>query len=170
MHICKKSSNFVAKFGIFMKKTAFILISLMVMVGFASCEYHTTECRFHSKTLDLPVSSNEWQFDNATQRFYAHFTVKDLTSEIYNYGSWTISREYNSGTTNAYLVALPESIYKTEELNDGSIAYYTQHIDYAVGPGWVEITLTNSDYFYPADAQGYLYAPEAMHFLMQIVY
>ena len=136
----------------------------------ASCTFYGNNSSLQSKTIKMQVASNEWQYDNTTQRFYCHFNQSAITADIYKYGNWTINREYNSGTKDAYLVALPESVFKSEVLTNGSVIYYTQLIDYAVGQGWVEITLTNSDYGYDQDPQGYLIAPEAMTFVMQITY
>jgi len=137
-----------------------------------SCIYKSTtggECTCVSKTIELPVASKDWIYDGDARRFYCHFKRSEITSTVYNRGQWTICREYNSGRSDAYQVALPESVFKVEETSAGNI-YYTQHIDYAVGLGWVEITLTNSDYGYDQDGHGYLINPEGMVFLMQIHY
>jgi hypothetical protein len=145
-----------------MKKVLLILSFIAVAVGFTGCE--DEPCRYHTQTLDLRVMQADWQFDYNTQQYYYHFDVPEVTPFVYNYGNWSISREYNSGTKDAYQVALPQSVYMTEELADGSIAYYTQHIDYRVGIGYVEIQLTNSDYFYEQEN------PENMLFRLQLIY
>jgi hypothetical protein len=145
-----------------MKKVLLILSFIAVAIGFTGCE--DEPCRYHTQTLDLRVMQADWQFDDNTQQYYYHFDVPEVTPFVYNYGNWSISREYNSGTKDAYQVALPQSVYMTEELADGSIAYYTQHIDYRVGIGYVEIQLTNSDYFYEQEN------PENMLFRLQLIY
>ena len=145
-----------------MKKVLLILSFIAVAIGFTGCE--DEPCRYHTQTLDLRVMQADWQFDDNTQQYYYHFDVPEVTPFVYNYGNWSISREYNSGTADAYQVALPQSVYMTEELADGSIAYYTQHIDYRVGIGYVEIQLTNSDYFYEQEK------PENMLFRLQLIY
>ena len=145
-----------------MKKVLLILSFIAVAIGFTGCE--DEPCRYHTQTLDLRVMQADWQFDDNTQQYYYHFDVPEVTPFVYNYGNWSISREYNSGTADAYQVTLPQSVYMTEELADGSIAYYTQHIDYRVGIGYVEIQLTNSDYFYEQEN------PESMLFRLQLIY
>ena len=145
-----------------MKKVLLILSIIAVAIGFTGCE--DEPCRYHTQTLDLRVMQADWQFDDNTLQYYYHFDVPEITPFVYNYGNWSISREYNSGTKDAYQVALPQSVYMTEELADGSIAYYTQHIDYRVGIGYVEIQLTNSDYFYVQEN------PENMLFRLQLIY
>lgn len=156
-----------------MKKGVFILFCLLASTLLTSCYYNrsTGECSCVSKTIEMRVNSADWQYDANAQRFFCHFNRSEITSTVYNKGQWTICREYNSGTNQAYQVALPESVFKVEDLGAGGKIYYTQHIDYAVGIGWVEITLTNSDYGYDKDPQsGYLINPEGMVFLMQIQY
>lgn len=145
-----------------MKKVLLILSIIAVAIGFTSCE--DEPCRYHTQTLDLRVMQVDWQFDDNTLQYYYHFDVPEITPFVYNYGNWSISREYNSGTKDAYQVALPQSVYMTETLSDGSIAYYTQHIDYRVGIGYVEIQLTNSDYYYEQEK------PENMLFRLQLIY
>jgi len=146
-----------------MKKYIFISLLAVLSFCFTGCR-EEAERKFHAKTLDLTIMQKDWQFDDAAMRYYYHFSVPELTEYVYNYGNFAICREYNVGTKDAYQVALPESIYQTDTLTDGSVAYYTQHIDYAAGIHWVEITLTNSDYFYPSQK------PETMFFRLQIMY
>lgn len=145
-----------------MKKLLIIISIICLSFGLTSCEQEP--CRYHATTLDLFVLHEDWQFDNNTQQYFCSFDIPEITPYVYNYGNWTISREYNFGTADAYQVALPQSIYMTEELADGSIAYYTQHIDYRVGVGFVEIQLTNSDYYYVQEN------PESMLFRLQLIY
>lgn len=157
-----------------MKKVSFLFVFAALLLGFVSCESKQeckcdpTPCQFHKKTIDLVVDQDKWAFDNDTKQFYCHFDIEELTADVYNYGEVSISREYNSGTKNAYQVALPMSQYMVEEVDDGqggtTNVYYTQHIDYRVGIGDVEVQLTNSDYFYEAQN------PESMIFRLQLTY
>ncbi|MBR6116714.1 MAG: hypothetical protein IKP93_04480 [Paludibacteraceae bacterium] len=138
------------------------------MLLFTGCESKQEPCQFNKKTIDLVVNQKDWAFDNDTHQFYCHFDIEELTANVYNYGEVSVSREYNSGTKDAYQVALPMSLYMVEEVDDGqggtSYIYYTQHIDYRVGIGYVEVQLTNSDYAY-ADEK-----PESMIFRLQLTY
>ena len=141
-------------------------MALMAWV-FTGCERNEP---FHKKTVDLVVKQSNWDFDNKANMFFCHFDVPEITEQVYNYGEISVNREYNSGKNNAYQVALPETTYKMEEeLNDaGEVVntfYYQQHIDYAVGVGFVEVFCTISDFFYPAD-----WTPEAMLFRLQLTY
>lgn len=134
------------------------------------CTCTPQECSFHQKTLDLVVKSSEWQWDEATQRFYAHFSRPEITVDIYDYATWTFTHEYNYGTNDAYQVALPESVFKSETLPDNSVVTYFEHIDYAIGIGWVEVTYTISDFVYPEASPGALINPDDMRFHLQINY
>lgn len=126
------------------------------------------DCKYHAVTLDLKVAQPDWIFDNNSQQYYFTFDVPEITASVYDYGTWTVCREFNAGTKNAYQVALPMSTYQVETLEDDQHKpydyYYTQHIDYRVGVGYVEVQLTNSDYFYPTEK------PETMVFRLQLVY
>lgn len=167
--MCKKSSNFAAKIYFFMKKSLFTILLVAVLFGLNSCN-NNEPCRFNKKTIDLPVAWNEWKFDDVNLQFYTHFNIDAITADVYNYGNYSLHREYNSGKKNAYQVALPQSVFMVDSLGNGEVAYYTQHIDYRVGIGYVEIQVTNSDYFYPTDGQGNLYAPDDMNFRLELIY
>lgn len=172
--MCKKSSNFAAQNMSNMKKFLSIALVAVMVFGFSSCRKNgenEPQQKFHIEPIELPVSQEEWQFDTIAQRFFVHFELPQLTRDIYNYGTWNVSREYNYGTVNAYQVALPETSYMVEDELDtdgnptGNKFYYAQHIDYAVGTGWAEITLTISDYVYEEG-----WKPEGMNFLVQLIY
>ena len=118
--------------------------------------------RMHKQTIDLNVKANSWVWDAGANMYYCHFDLPELTSDIYNYAEVSINREYNTGSSKAYQVALPETTYLTEKVNNQDY-FYQQHIDYAYGVGFVEIFLTFSDYVY--DQQ-----PDPMIFRMQLTY
>ena len=131
-------------------------------------------CKYHAKTIDLIVGQNEWKWDDQAQQFYVHFPTPEITADILAYGNFSLHRIYNVGTTDEYQTSLPETTYLWENVDDGkggtTTVYYHQLIDYRVGIGYVEIQLTNSDFTYAADAQGYLVNPDAMRFHLQLIY
>ena len=148
----------------------------VVALGFTGCTYNTyteptsgtgSTCKFHSFTRELNAAASAWQWDNGAQMYFAHFDVADITKEVYQYGVITISHEHK-GTNSSYLVALPETTYEKVDLDNGdgttSPYYFQQHIDYAVGVGFVEIFITISDFYYDD------FTPEAMNFRLQAVY
>ena len=150
-----------------MKK--YLFICLMAVVGLVMVSCNSNAPRLNKMTIDLAVEKSQWEFDNTVNMFYCHFDVPQLTSDIYNYGEVSVNREYNSGTSKAYQVALPETSYKVEEEVVGdsvtNVYYYAQHIDYLYGPKYVEIFYTISDYFYEDG-----FKPEAMLFRLQMTY
>ena len=126
---------------------------------------------FHKTTVDMTVTTSQWDFDQSANMFFCHFDVPEITSDVYNYGEVSVNREYNSGTKNAYQVALPETSYKVEyEVNEATgdttnTFYYAQHLDYAYGVGFVEVFCTISDFFYPEG-----WTPDPMLFRLQMSY
>ena len=139
-----------------------------------SCTYNTyseptsgsgtgSTCKFHAFTRDLNANAGDWQFDNSANMYFAHFDVADITNDVYKYGVITVSHEYTAQSAGSYLVALPETMYRETTVDDNPY-YYQQHIDYAVGVGFVEIFITISDYYYDD------FEPEAMKFRLQAVY
>ncbi len=124
----------------------------------------------NTTVLDLTLAQADWKFDENTNQFYYHFEVPEITSSIYNAGQWSICREYNKGTVDAYQVALPTSCFMTDTLYNNPVVNYTEHIDYRVGIGYVEIQLTNSDHVYLQDLSGKYIKPDDMDFRFQIVH
>jgi hypothetical protein len=149
-----------------MKKCLFIMLAALGFV-LTSCNQPQPEpCNFHKDFVDFVVRSNDWYYD-AGQGWYVYtYSTPKITTYIYDYGTWTMSHEYYPGTSNEFLVQLPEIKYLEDVDAAGNVlGYYSQRIDYAVGVGFVEVYVTNSDYSYLPN-----WKPEEMAFHMQIVY
>ncbi|MBR6493544.1 MAG: hypothetical protein IKT13_06365 [Paludibacteraceae bacterium] len=151
-------------------KARYLLLIMLAMLGLTGCEEKDVSNKFHSDTLDLLIERGDWEFDNETMQFFCHFDIPDITADIYDNGNWSICREFEKGTKDAFQVALPMSMFMTDTLSDNSVVYYTQHIDYRLSVGYVEIQLTNSDYLYPTDEKGKLIPPYEMSFRLQLIY
>ena len=148
-----------------MKKYLLIGLVALMGLGMTGCTINSSNEpseRMHKQTIDLNVKASSWIWDAGANMYYCHFDLPELTGDIYNYAEVSINREYNTGSSKAYQVALPETTYLTEKVNNQDY-FYQQHIDYAYGVGFVEIFLTFSDYVY--DQQ-----PDPMVFRMQLTY
>ena len=148
-----------------MKKYLLIGLVALMGLGMTGCTINSSSEpseRMHKQTIDLNVKANSWVWDAGANMYYCHFDLPELTGDIYNYAEVSVNREYNTGSSKAYQVALPETTYLTEKVNNQDY-FYQQHIDYAYGVGFVEIFLTFSDYVY--DQQ-----PDPMIFRMQLTY
>lgn len=147
-----------------MKNKLVLVLLVIAACAFVACNETTPECKYHRETWDLSTAKSErnWEFDQNNREFFCYFTVPQLTPFIYNYGNWSISREYNKGYNNAYQALLPLSHFKSDTLEEQSVVYYTQYIDYRVGAEYVEIQVTNSDYLYAPTN------PETMDFRLQV--
>ena len=149
-----------------MKK--YVLISLLALVAmcFTACEDRGP--RVQRESVYMTVEQDEWKWDKEAEQFYAHFNVPEITANVYNYGNYCLYREYNTDTKDAYQVGLPQSLYLWENVQDTTGAdvtiYYQQLVDYRVGVGFVEVQVTNSDYYYSS------VNPEKMVFHLQLMY
>ena len=154
-----------------MKKYLLIGLVAMMGLGMTGCTINSSNEpseRMHKQTIDLNVKASSWIWDAGANMYYCHFDLPELTSDIYNYAEVSVNREYNSGTPNAYQVALPETTYLSVDLDneDGSTSpyHYQQHLDYAFGVGFIEIFCTISDLYYEG------FTPDAMLFRLQLTY
>ena len=124
-------------------------------------------------TVDIPVAANEWTYDSDTRQYFVHVPVEALTADVYNFGDVTIFHDYHHGTQSAFMVTLPETTYEEIYLDNGdgtqSPYNYQQHIDYAIGIGFVEIIITISDFVYDATLPNAYFVQDAM-FRMQLTY
>ena len=145
----------------------YLIIGLVALMGFlTSCETKNV-CYFNKKTVDLVVKSADWKFDKELNQFYVHFNVPAITAEVYNYGEFSVHREYSNNKNEKWQVALPQSLYLSEEVTteEGTTTvYYQQLVDYRIGIGYAEIQVTNSDFYYEG------YTPEDMLFRLQLTY
>ena len=150
-----------AKLLFFMKKRVIIGLFALVILCLSGCS--SNEPDSHT-TIDFRVPKTAWAFDDQNKWYSYYFQTSQITKHVYNYGTWTMSHEYNSGTADAYMIALPEFRFKQTLDEHDQIVNYSQRIDYEVGVGYIRVYLTNSDYMYdPTDL-------EEMYFHMQIVY
>lgn len=147
-----------------MKKYVYICVVALMAAMLTSCD-RNEPCRFHKVNVDFRVPVSSWTFDSNNGWFSAVYETSVLTAAVYDYGTWTMSHEYNPGTANAFLIQLPELKFLDDQDAAGNTFYYTQRIDYEVGVGYVRVFVTNSDYSY---YEGW--KPEEMCFHMQIVY
>ena len=150
-----------------MKKYLFINLVALLSLVLTGCEKKNEPCQCTQEhltkaTVDFRVPKNVWTYDQDNAWFSAVYETEKLTEYVYDYGTWTVSHEYNPGTEDAFLIQLPELRFL---LDEASGAYYTQRIDYEVGVGYVRVYVTNSDYTYYENWQ-----PDEMYFHMQIVY
>ena len=146
-----------------MKKSVFFALIVVVVVGLNSCTKVVNEpCQFNKVNVDFRVPQNAWAFDETNGWYCYYYETNKITAYIYDYGSWTMSHEYNPGTKDAFLIQLPEFRFLQDE---GTGDFYTQRTDYEVGVGYVMVYVTNSDYAYEPG-----WKPDEMYFHMQITY
>lgn len=137
------------------------LLALVCALALVGCQNNGSDCYFHKQTINRTVRQSDWQFDNKGKLFYCYFDVPEITRDVYDKGSWTVYREYNHNTSNAYQAALPMNLFINDTLTEDAVVYYTQYIDFRIGIGYVEVQLTNSDYLYGEEN------PESMLFRLQ---
>ena len=146
-----------------MKKGVFFALIVVVAVGLNSCTKVVNEpCQFNKVNVDFRVPQNAWAFDETNGWYCYYYETNKIIVYIYDYGSWTMSHEYNPGTKDAFLIQLPEFRFIQDE---GTGDFYTQRTDYEVGVGYVMVYVTNSDYAYEPG-----WKPDEMYFHMQITY
>ena len=152
-----------------MNKQLFIILLSLTCWAMTGCTSKNTPS-IGTATLDLTVLHEDWLYDESTNQFFYHFELPEVTSSVYNFGNWTMCREFNPGTKDAYQVALPMSVYCTDTMPDNSVVYYSEYLDYRIGIGWAEVQMTISDYVYPKDEKGNLINPNNMLFRLQLIY
>lgn len=117
---------------------------------------------------DLRVNQGDWNLEEQEGLYYCRIEVEAITEDIYNEGHFTVCREFEKGTQDAYQVPLPMSMFMSEIIPVNTPYYYTQALDYVVGVGYLEIQLTNSDYYYDSEGQPIL--PETVYFRIVLTY
>ena len=143
-----------------MKKYLFISLFALVAIMFTGCEKNDAVSR--KMTIDFRVPQSVWTYNEDYGGFSAIYDAPQLTANVYDYGTWTMSHEYGVDSKDPFLVQLPEIVYLYDE---GTNTYYSQRIDYEVHIGYVRVVVTNSDYAYLNN-----WKPEEMYFHLQIVY
>ncbi|MBQ7632300.1 MAG: hypothetical protein IJS82_06050 [Paludibacteraceae bacterium] len=151
-----------------MKKATQIIAFMLVVLAFVACERNEPGQKMIVSTLDLTVCQPDWKFDNITRQYYYRFDVPEIDNYAYNYGLINLYREFDFTSSNPYQQILPYSWFLTDFVEDPItgdtiVDYYTQHVDYLYGIGFLDVQLTNSDYIYPKQN------PDTMRFRLQIL-
>lgn len=132
--------------SILSKRCSFLLfLGLVLAIGLSSCKYEYNEAekgtKFNSITKTITVRSVDWM--EADGYFFFSCDVPELTNEVCKYGTVTCYQDLD-----AYQIALPKTQHKSVVDAENNIIYYTQTLDFIYGVGFIEIDLTNSDFFY----------------------
>ena len=121
-----------------MKKHIFLaVVCALTLVG---CQNNETDCYFHKKTINRTVRQSDWQFDDQGKLFFCNFDVPEITRDVYDKGSWTVYREYNHNTPNAYQAAIPMNLFINDTLTEDAVVYYTQYIELPIVMQHREVT------------------------------
>ncbi len=120
------------------------------------------------KIIDLQINSSEWGYSGEANNnyFYATFDMPEITPYIYNNGLVQVYREYNTGTTNATQILLPQTRHNETQINDNWF-FFTETIDYEYSVGSVSIFYTVDDFDYEINTS---FVPEDMHFRAVIMW
>ncbi len=121
------------------------------------------------KIIDLQINQNEWEYSNGANNnfFSATFSMPEITSHIYNNGLVQVYREYNTGTSQARQILLPQTRHNEVQLASGDWAFFTETVDYEYGVGTLSIFYTVSDFDYEINTS---FVPETMHFRAVIMW
>lgn len=124
---------------------------LFIALSFAACEGPrgpqgpqgpAGSCNIY--TVYLHINPTDWRYDDLNLCYYVQASIKELTADVYDYGTVTCYREYNLGTEYLpYQICLPEVKHL---MDNGTL--YEQTIDYSFGIGFIEIVLTTDDFAY----------------------
>ena len=151
-----------------MKKILFGSLMLLFMLGLVSCEKEQIKS---TKSYQYTVFRENWYYSDytdpegrpyASNFFYAQINIPELTQDIANNGSVQVYRIINDVQHMLPLVQHREELTGTDpDTGELLYNYYTETINFCYGAGWIEIDLTQSDFFYEDDVT---YTPDAMLF------
>ena len=163
------------KIVVFMRKYVFISLIMLVAAFTTGCKDNSSPAYCTSEIVDLTVFPKDWQFDENELQFFCHCWMPEITWKVYDYGTWSVNREFYKGYDDAYQVRLPMSEYRHDTIG-GTVYLYTHHLDYRVGPGYIDLQITDSDFPYPYDPATGKYDPseffptDTMDFHIHLIY
>ena len=134
-----------------MKATKLLLslFAAVLLVSGCNKEYVTVVQGTEMSFIDFTVRSNQWNVRDGY--FEAVLNVPEITSQIVEQGTVTVSRRYNDGGT--VWTPLPAMRTEIAILEDGSEFYFTTFTDFEWYKGGVSIFVTTTD-LYTGDNPG----------------
>ena len=138
------------------KRILLLATAALALLSLSSCgkEYYIQDDGVQMKHIDYTVYSNDWEVQELSDggRFLSvMLNVPQITKDVVNFGSVTVSRRLFGDNGNTFWTPLPA--VRAESLNYGTAeeVLYSTYLDYEWTTGQVYVYFTATDFYVDPD-------------------
>ena len=138
------------------KRILLLATAALALLSFSSCgrEYYIEDDGVQMKHIDYTVLSNDWVMEdlgNGARLLSVMLNVPQITKDVVNYGSVTVSRRLFDSKGNTYWTPLPAVRAESENYGTPEEVLYSTYLDYEWTTGQVYVYFTATDFYVDPD-------------------
>ena len=128
----------------------------LAFLSLSSCgkEYYIKDDGVQMEHIDYTVYSNDWEIqelDNGGRLLSVLLNVPQITKDVVNYGSVTVSRRLFDDNGNTFWTPLPAVRAESVDLGMSTEILYSTYLDYEWTTGKVYVYFTATDFYVDPD-------------------
>lgn len=138
------------------KRILLLATAALALLSFSSCgkEYYIQDDGVQMSHIDYTVRNTDWdvqELDNGARLLSVMLNVPQITKDVVNYGSVTVSRRLFDNDGNTFWTPLP--VVRAESVNYGTTeeVLYSTYLDYEWTTGQVYVYFTATDFYVDPD-------------------
>ena len=138
------------------KRILLLATAAFALLSLSSCgkEYYIEDDGVQMKHIDYTVLNTDWdvqELDNGARLLSVTLNVPQITKDVVNYGSVSVSRRLFDDNGNIFWTPLPAVRAEYENYGTAEELLYSTYLDYEWTTGQVYIYFTATDFYVDPD-------------------
>ena len=138
------------------KRILLLATAALALLSLSSCskEYYVQDDGVQMKHIDYTVRSTDWEvqeLSNGGRLLSVLLNVPQITQDVVNYGSVTVSRRLFDDNNNIFWTPLPAVRAESVDYGTETEILYSTYLDYEWTTGQVYVYFTATDFYVDPD-------------------
>jgi hypothetical protein len=138
------------------KRILLLATAAFALLSLSSCgkEYYIEDDGVQMKHIDYTVLNTDWdvqELDNGARLLSVTLNVPQITKDVVNYGSVSVSRRLFDDNGNIFWTPLPAVRAEYENYGTSEELLYSTYLDYEWTTGLVYVYFTATDFYVDPD-------------------
>ena len=138
------------------KRILLLATAAFALLSLSSCgkEYYIEDDGVQMKHIDYTVLNTDWdvqELDNGARILSVTLNVPQITKDVVNYGSVSVSRRLFDNSGNIFWTPLPAVTAEYENYGTAEELLYSTYLDYEWTTGQVYVYFTATDFYVDPD-------------------
>jgi hypothetical protein len=138
------------------KRILLLATAALALLSLSSCgkDYYIEGDGVQMKHIDYTVHSTDWdvqELDNGARLLSVMLNAPQITKDVVNYGSVTVSRRLFDNNGNTFWTPLPVVRAESQDYGTSEQILYSTYLDYEWTQGQVYVYFTATDFYVDPD-------------------